>query len=89
MNIHTFIKERLHLIWYVSDFDALDEESVVEAVLNYGNWEDVQELIVVLGIGKVAEIFRMNSQPSEMHRMNYRPEVKNYFTLYFKKYASS
>lgn len=88
MNIHTFIKNRPHLIWYVSDFSALDEDAIVEAVLNFGNWNDVQELISLLGIQRVAEIFRRKSIPSEMGRMNYRPEVANYFTLYFRKYAS-
>ena len=35
----------------------------------------------------VAEIFRAKSKPSAMGRQNYRPEVVNYFSLYFNKYA--
>jgi len=88
VNIYTFIRKRPHLVWYVGDFSALDESVIVEAVLNYGNWKDVQELIRILGMKKVAEIFQIKSQPSEMQRVNYRPEVVNYFTLYFRKYAS-
>ena len=40
MNIHEFIKRRPYLIWYVKDLDKLNEESIVEHVLNYGDWDD-------------------------------------------------
>ncbi len=87
MDIHTFIKKRPYLTWYVHDYDALDAEAVVEATFNYGDWNDVQELIRILGIRQSAEIFRKKSNPSSIGRSNYRPEVANYFTLYFAKYA--
>ena len=87
MTIHDFIKARPYLIWWVKNYDALDAEAIVEATLNYGTWEDVQTLIGILGIQKVAQIFREKSQPSAMGRQNYFPEIKNYFNLYFHKYA--
>jgi hypothetical protein len=87
MTIQDFIKERKHLLWWVGDYDALDDAAIVEATLNYGGWSDVQTLIKILGVKKVAKIFREKSQPSQIGRQNYRPEVKNYFTLYFNKYA--
>jgi len=82
--IHTFIKKRKHLIWWVRDFNAISIDAVVEAALNYGTWEDVQELIGIIGIKKMATVFKKRS---EQRRCNYRPEIKNYFTLYFNKYA--
>jgi hypothetical protein len=88
MTIHEFIKQRPYLIWYVKDLDNLPESSIVEHVLNYGNWQDVQEMIKILGIEKTAKIFREKSTPDKFGRQNYRPEIKNYFQLYFKKYAS-
>lgn len=84
MDIHDFIKKRKYLIWYVKDYDKLDNEAIVEAVLNYGDWDDVQEMIKILGIKKVARIF--NKQIS-YKRINYDDKVKNYFKLYFNKYA--
>jgi hypothetical protein len=84
MEIHEFIKKRPYLIWYVKDYDALDNEAIVEAVLNYGEWEDVQEMIQILGIKEVATIFRRKSKEK---RCNYLPKTKNYFNLYFNKYA--
>ena len=84
MTIHEFIKKRRYLVWYVKDLDNLSEESIVEHVLNYGDWDDVQEMIKILGIKKVAKIFR---EKSALPRSNYRPEIKHYFQLYFGKYA--
>jgi len=83
--LRDFIAARPHLIWYSKDYDRMDEDAIVEATLNYGNWKDVQELIRILGIDTVAAIFKMQaSRP----RKNYRPEVLNYFSLYFDKYAT-
>ena len=87
MTIHDFIKKRKHLIWYVKDFDKLSEESIVEHILNYGDWDDVQEMIKILGMNKVAEIFRRKSKPSAMGRQNYRSEIIHYFGMYFDKYV--
>lgn len=84
MTIHQFIKKRPYLVWYVKDLDKLSEASIVEHVLNYGDWDDVQEMIKILGLKKTAKIFRAKSK---QERSNYRPEIKNYFQLYFNKYA--
>ena len=72
----------------MSDFDAFDTEAIVEATLNYGDWDDVQELIGILGVRETARIFREKSGPSAIGRTNYRPEIANYFTFYFDKYAA-
>ena len=87
MTIHQFIKKRPYLVWYVKDLDKLDNASIVEHVLNYGDWDDVQEMIKILGMKKTAKIFREKSKPSKMGRQNYDPQIKNYFKLYFDKYA--
>lgn len=83
--IHDFIKQRKVLVWSTQHYDDLSEETIVEAVLNYGNWKDVQELIRILGIGRVAEIFRRDAF---RERTNYRDDIRYYFDLYFNKYAS-
>ena len=88
MTIHEFIKERPYLVWYVKDLDKLDESSIVEHVLNYGDWDDVQNMIQILGMEKTAEIFRRKSIGDKFGRQNYRPEIKNYFNLYFNKHAT-
>ena len=82
-----FIEARKHFVWYVKDHRALDEESIVQATLNYGNWNDVQELIRILGMDHVAEVFYRDIAVSPRRRGNYYPDVVRYFTLYFKRHA--
>ena len=82
--LRNFIKKRPYLIWYVRDLESLSEESIVEHTLNYGNWEDVQKLIEILGMKRVAKIFRKQARQK---RCNYYPMMKNFFKLYFAKHA--
>ena len=78
--LQEFIKKRPGLIWYVKDYESLDERSIVEHVLNYGQWEDFKEIIRIMGIENVARVFNENAfRP----RTNYFPEVRHYFRLYF------
>ncbi|MCL4392522.1 hypothetical protein M1145_00040 [Patescibacteria group bacterium] len=84
MEIIDFIKTRPYLVWYSKSYHTMSEGVIIESVLNYGSWEDFQELVKILGIKKIALIFR---QSISLERCNYRPEVKNYFTLYFNRYA--
>ena len=84
MTLKTFIKKRKHLIWYTKDFENLSKEAIVESILNYGNFKDVKELFTILDIKNVAKIFY---KQIKRKRCNYRPEIKNYFKLYFEKYA--
>ncbi|MDD5013089.1 MAG: hypothetical protein PHD93_01665 [Candidatus Pacebacteria bacterium] len=84
MTIQEFTKERKYLFWYIKDLESLSKESIVEHVLNYGNWKDFKELTSIMGIDEVARIFRVQAQKQ---RNNYRPKVKNYFNLYFNEHA--
>jgi hypothetical protein len=84
MTINEFIKKRPHLIWYTKNYDRLSKKSIVEHVLNYGSWQDVQEMIKILGIKKTADIF--NKQILQK-RINYDKKIMNYFKLYFARYA--
>jgi len=83
MTIQDFIMQRKYLVWYVKDPRTLDNDAIVEAVLNYGNWDDVQEMIKILGINTVSEVFERNSNKK---RSNYNPKTKHYFHLYFQKH---
>lgn len=84
MSIGDFVRKRKHLFWSTKNYDGLSNEAVVEAVLNYGDMNDVRELISLLGIQEIAKIFY-----KQTHRMrvNYDPKIVNYFSLFFNKYA--
>ena len=87
MLIGDFVRERKHLFWSTKNYDGLSNAAVIEGILNYGNMNDVRELIALLGLPEVAKIFREKSKKSKMGRQNYRPEVINYFNLYFNKHV--
>jgi len=84
MTVANFLKSRPHLLWYVEDKSKVSTGAAVEAVLNYGDWADVQKLMKIVGLKKVAGIF---IKQSKQKRCNYNPRTKNYFTRYFQKYA--
>jgi len=83
-SIKNFMKKRPYLVWYVKNPAELSDESIVEHTLNYGDWDDVQKLIAIMGVKKMAMIFK---RQANRRRINYRPEIKNYFSLYFNQYA--
>ena len=87
MTLKEFMEQRKYLAWYVRDHDSLNTEAVVEAVLNYGNWEDVQTLFRILGIQETARIFRKQIS-QENARPRYDDKIEHYFKLYFDKYIS-
>jgi hypothetical protein len=84
MSLKNFIKNRPYLFWYIKDKEKISPEVAVEQILNFGDFNDVKLLIKIIGLKKTAAIFRAQSGKK---RSNYRPEIKNYFTLYFNRYA--
>lgn len=84
MTLANFMRKHRYLAWYVADPGRLDHAAIVEVVLNYGDWNDVQFLIRKLGMKKTAKIFR---QYSHRPRTNYHPKIAHFFDLYFKRHA--
>lgn len=80
MKVNDIIKNKSYLAWYVKDPEKLSEESVLEHILNYGNWDDVQLFIKIKGRKKTAELF---NKTLKNKRTNYQPAVKLYFYRYF------
>jgi len=87
MTLQTFIKKRPQLIWYVKNYDHLNDEAIVESVLNYGDWDDVKKIFAIAGIKKVSAIFKKQTTRRRWGRTNYRPEIQHYFNLYFRTHA--
>lgn len=76
--------KKSYLAWDVGDQALLSDESVVERVLNFGDWDDFLKLKETLGISKLKEIF---TYLKNKKRTNLRPETINYFDLFFERYA--
>ena len=84
--VRLFIREKQSLFWYIPE-DKKEEISpalLVETILNYGSMDDVRKLFELMGITRVAEIF---FSAVGRQKLNYFPEIFNYFSLLFSKYA--
>jgi hypothetical protein len=83
------ITKNAHLFWYSkpSEKENLPLPIVLEFFLNYVDKESIKELFEIVGIKNAAKVFfeRVNTHGD---RSNYFLEFKNYFQLYFEKYAS-
>jgi hypothetical protein len=86
MTLQAFAKQRPYLFWSTKNFSQLSPEAIVEAVLNYGDFDDIRKIIAILGRKKTASIFQ--KQTTRRKRINYDPQITNYFKLYFEKYAA-
>ena len=84
--IKAFILENSNLFWYTPQEKKEDigPELLVETILNYGNLEQIQTLIKIMGITKMSEVF---FNATERKKLNYYPEIYNFFELFFKKNA--
>jgi hypothetical protein len=86
LEIKKFITEYNYLFWYTPENkkENISLELLVETVLNYGDIRAIKKLFTILGIKETANIF---FKAEGRKKMNYFPEIHNYFTLYFKRHA--
>ena len=82
--LKNFIRENGNLFWYSPEDkgEKVTDELLVETMLNYGSLEQIQTLFDLMGMREAAEIFR---NMTGRKKMNFFPQVWNFFDLYFKK----
>ena len=87
--IKELINEYSDLFWYSppNKKENIDEDQLVETILNYGDERAVKRLIDIMGIDKVAAIFKKHITTSNRRKNNYHELVANYFQLYFSRHA--
>jgi hypothetical protein len=84
--IRSFINKHSDLFWYIpaDKKEEISHELMVETIFNYGNLDDIRQLVNILGIKRLTEIYNgINGRK----RLNYYPEVFNLFSLIIRKYA--
>jgi len=84
--IKAFIRENSSLFWYTPEDkkEYISHELLVETILNYGDMDTVKTLIRILGIKEVSRIF---FSATGRKKLNYYPEIYNYFSLLFSRHA--
>lgn len=88
-DLKALIRKNAHLFWYIKDSEKekLPLPVVLEFFINYADKEDIKTLFAIVGIKNAARVF-FEQIEKWGSRSNYFPEFQNYFTLYFRKYAS-
>ncbi len=87
--LKALIRKNAHLFWYSKDSEKenLPLPVVLEFFINYADKEDIKALFNIVGIKNAAAVF-FEQVKQWGNRTNYFPELQNYFTLYFTRYAS-
>jgi hypothetical protein len=83
VEIKRFIRDHADLFWSIPDDskENISEAVLVEYILNYGTLDDFRELVRLMGLQRLARIF---NDTRGRQKMNYFPEIFNFFSLYFK-----
>lgn len=85
-NLKDIVLSNPSLIWYSNNTSNLSDESILEHVLNYGTWQQVQQILSTLGSQKTFDLYtKISNKP----RTNLKPRVKHYFDLYFSHVSRS
>ena len=84
--IKAFIHKNKALFWYTPEDkkENISLEFLVETTLNYGTLNEIKTLIRILGVQKTAQIF---FSLEGRKKLNYYPEIYNFFSLFFSRYA--
>lgn len=79
------IKDYSYLLWYVPEAakQKISDYTLVEMILNNGDWQGFKRLIDTLGLKKVSDIF---FEQLSRKRNNYRKQTRHFFTLYFNEH---
>lgn len=75
------------MFWYTPEAEKLhiSDDLLVETTLNYGTLDDYRELRDILTPQKLARVF---FSATGRKARNYYPEIRSFFSLVLKQYAS-
>jgi len=84
--IISFINEHKSLFWYTPEDKKkeISEDFLLETILNYATLKDSLKLINLLGYAKSQRILQ---SAKGRKKLNYYPEIYNFFSLYLNRNA--
>ena len=84
--VKQFIRDHSDLFWSIPEDkkEEISEGVLVEYILNYGTLDDCRRLIGLMGAKQVASVLR---KAEGRQKLNYFPEIYNFFSLYFAHHA--
>ena len=86
MTREEFINKNAHLFWYIKKeaIPNISNEVLVEFIFNYGTWDDVKELIKIIGF---QELKRVYDDVTDRKVGNYIPEMLDLMSRITNRYA--
>lgn len=87
MTREEFITKNAYLFWYIKKeaIPKIGNEVLVEFIFNYGTWQDVKDLIKIIGYD---ELKRVYEAITDRKIGNYIPEMLDLMGRITHKYAS-
>lgn len=87
MTRQDIIEKNKHLFWYINKekLPELSNDVLVEFIFNYGQWEDIKDLIKILGFKELKKVF---NNIKGRQKGNYIPEMYDLLERIVTKYAS-
>jgi hypothetical protein len=84
--LKAFIRRKSNLFWYTPEDkkEDISPELLVETILNYGSMDEIKTLIKIMGIKEMSRIF---FSAEGRKKLNYYPEIYNFFSLFFTRNA--
>ena len=82
--LSTLLETKPYLWWYLKQKQTLSEKSILEHILNYGDWDDYLLVEQTFGLQKTKILF---TEIKKNRRVNLRNRTIQYFEKYFQKYA--
>lgn len=81
-----FIAKNAHLFWYINKeaIPKIGNEVLVEFIFNYGTWQDIKDLIKIIGY---LELKRVYDDVTDRKIGNYLPEMLDLMGRITHKYA--
>ena len=82
-----FIEKNAHLFWYIKKeaIPNIGNEVLVEFIFNYGTWQDVKDLIKIIGYQELKTVYE---GITDRKVGNYLPEMLDLMGRITHKYAS-
>lgn len=80
-----FIEENKHLFWYIrkDKLQDISNDVLVEFVFNHGTWENVKQLIEIIGYQELKKVYqnitgrKIGNYYPEMYNLLQRIVIKN------------
>jgi hypothetical protein len=81
-----FIEKKKHLFWYIKKeaIPNISNDVLVEFIFNYGTWEDVKQLIKIIGFQELKNVYE---NITDRRVGNYIPEMLDLMGRITRKYA--